>query len=426
MAASQITKKRILIVAATTGYQTRSFESAAREMDLEVILATDRCHELDNPWGDNAVPIRFEQPHEAPSILSEHPRPDGVIAVGDRPTVIAAIIAKALGLPYHPVEAVEICRNKHAARERFRAAGLLVPEYFRVPVTFEPAEAARSASYPCVLKPLGLSGSRGVIRADDDTEFVEAFHRIRALLETPDICRLQDETDRYIQIETFIPGVEFAVEGLVTAGELQVLALFDKPDPLDGPFFEESIYVTPSRASQAILDDIVETTRKAVRALGLTHGPVHAEMRHKEKGTWMLEVAARPIGGLCSQCLRLDRGVSLEQLILKHALGENVRGFQRETGASGVMMIPIPENGIYLGVSGTEHASAVTGVDSVIITAKHGQRLRQLPEGASYLGFIFARGDEPQEVESALREAHGKLRFEIARELDQFLLRGGT
>jgi biotin carboxylase len=422
----QIIKKRILIVAATTGYQTRSFESTAREMELDIVMATDRCHQLDDPWGDDAVPVRFHEPEEALSLLGEQQRTNGVIAVGDRPTVVAARIAKALELPYHTVEAVEICRNKHTAHERFRAAGLLVPKYFRVPVTFEPAEAARSATYPCVLKPLGLSGSRGVIRANDDAEFVEAFNRIRALLDTPDILRLQDDTDRHIQIEAFIPGAEYALEGIVTGGELQVLAVFDKPDPLDGPFFEESIYVTPSRSPQAVLDLIVETTRKAIRALGLTHGPVHAEMRHNESGVWMLEVAARPIGGLCSQSLRFDGGVSLERLILLHALGEDVRGINREPSASGVMMIPIPESGIYLGVSGIEDASVVPGVESVTITAKHGQRLQKLPEGASYLGFIFARGDRPQDVESALREAHGKLRFEIARELDQFLLRGGT
>jgi biotin carboxylase len=370
--------------------------------------------------------VRFHEPEEALSIVLQQPPPNGVMAVGDRPTVIAAMIARALELPFHPLEAVEICRNKHAARERFRAAGLLVPEYFRVPVDFEASEAARSASYPCVLKPLGLSASRGVIRANDEIEFVEAFHRIRALLDTPDIRRLQDDTDRYLQIEAFIPGVEYALEGVVTSGELQVLAIFDKPDPLNGPYFEESIYVTPSRSPQAVLDLIVDTTHRAIRALGLTHGPVHAEMRHNETGVWMLEVAARPIGGLCSQSLRFEGTVSLERLILLHALGEDIRGINREPSASGVIMIPIPENGIYLGVGGIEDASVVPGVESVTITAKYGQRLQKLPEGASYLGFIFARGNQPQKVESALREAHGKLRFEIARELDQFLLRGGT
>jgi hypothetical protein len=205
-----------------------------------------------------------------------------------------------------------------------------------------------------------------------------------------------------------------------------VLAVFDKPDPLDGPFFEESIYVTPSRAPETVVNAIVETTQKAVRALGLTHGPIHAEMRHNQSGVWMLEVAARPIGGMCSQCLRFDGGITLEQLIIRHALGENVREWRREACASGVMMIPIPENGVYTGVSGAEEASAVPGIDAVIITAKEGQRLLKLPEGASYLGFLFARGSRPRQVEAALREAHGKLRFEIAKELDQFLVLGGT
>jgi biotin carboxylase len=276
--------KRILIVAATTGYQTRVFESAARDMGIKVILATDRCDHLEDPWGDNAVPVRFHKPADALPLLQRMERPDGVIAVGDRPTVVAAMAADMFGLPYHSVEAVEICRNKFAAHEQFRRGGLPVADYFRVPITNDPTEAARSARYPCVLKPLGLSASRGVIRANDEIEFLEAFERIRALLRTSDIRRLQDEGDGYIQVESFIPGKEFALEGLVTAGNLQVLAIFDKPDPLDGPFFEETIYVTPSREPNAVQEAIIAATRTAIRAAGLTHGPVHAEMRVNEDG----------------------------------------------------------------------------------------------------------------------------------------------
>jgi biotin carboxylase len=411
--------KTILIVAATTGYQTRSFEAAAREMGLKIVLATDRCDHLDDPWGDNAVPVRFQKPEDALEALRRSgERPDGVIAVGDRPTLIAAMAARAFDLPYHSVEAVEICRNKYAARERFRRAGLPMPEYFRVPATFEPGEAARRAAYPCVLKPLGLSGSRGVIRADDEIEFIDAFYRIRNLLAFPEIRQRQDVEDTFIQVEEFMPGCEYALEGIVTSGELQVLDVFDKPDPLDGPYFEETLYVTPSRAASEVVAAIEETTRRAVRALGLTHGPVHAEMRHNERGVWMLEVAARPIGGLCSRSLHFEGGLTLEHLLIRHALGGDVRRVRREPGASGVMMIPIPENGVYRNVTGLDEAGGVSGINSVIITAKEGQRLLKLPEGASYLGFLFARADTPAEVETALRVAHSKLTFDIAKELD--------
>jgi biotin carboxylase len=287
-----------------------------------------------------------------------------------------------------------------------------------VPLTHEPAEAARRARYPCVLKPLSLSASRGVIRANDEMEFIEAFRRISAMLDHPELRRLADDTDRYLQVEDFIPGPEFALEGLVTGGKLRVLALFDKPDPLDGPFFEETIYVTPSRQSERVRLRIVDTTQKSIHALGLTHGPIHAEMRVNEAGVWMLEVAARPIGGLCSRSLRFDGGESLEHLVIRHALGEDVRRIEREPTASGVMMTPIPENGIYMGVSGAEAAESTPGIEAVIITAKYGQRLLKLPEGASYLGFIFARGVQPGDVESALREAHSRLSFEIAKELE--------
>jgi biotin carboxylase len=265
-----------------------------------------------------------------------------------------------------------------------------------------------------VLKPLGLSGSRGVIRADDEGQFLVAFERIRALLRGADVAALREDQNRYIQVESFIEGREFAIEGIVTHGALQVLAIFDKPDPLDGPFFEETIYVTPSRESEEVQKLIVRTTRSAVHALGLTHGPIHAEMRVNSKGAWLLEVAARPIGGICARALRFEGGIPLEELILRHAVGEDVSRARLAGAASGVMMIPIPKAGIYQGVDGVEKAASIPGVEDVIITAKEGQKILPLPEGSSYLGFLFARGESPEQVEKSLRDAHACLNFEIA------------
>jgi biotin carboxylase len=221
-----------------------------------------------------------------------------------------------------------------------------------------------------------------------------------------------------LQVESYIPGREFALEGLATDGELRAIAIFDKPDPLEGPFFEETIYVTPSRESDDVQRELIRTAEQAVRALGLRHGPVHAELRHNAEGAWMLEAHARPIGGLCAKALRFSGGIPLEEVILRHALGEDVSSLQLEEGASGVMMIPIPKGGVFHSVSGIEDAARVCGVEDVIITAKAGQHLIPLPEGASYLGFIFARGAEPDAVEHALHAAHGNLRFEIATALE--------
>jgi biotin carboxylase len=409
---------KILLVAAKLGYQTRSFEDAARRLAVELRYATDRCHVLDNPWGDDAIALRFEQPEDAAAaIAAAEPHPGGIVAVGDRPAHIAALAAHRLRLPWSPPDAVAAARNKNEARRRFAAAGLPVPEFFRVPLSAGPLQAAARAPYPCVLKPLGLSASRGVIRAGNRLEFIHAFERIAAILEQPEIRQMQEDQDRFLQVEHYIPGVEYALEGILTHGRLQVHAIFDKPDDLRGPFFEETIYVTPSRASEALQAAIVLATETAVEALGLTHGPIHAEMRVHRSEVWVLEVAARPIGGICSRSLRFTGEASLEELILRHALGEPVTSLRREPEASGVMMIPIPRNGVYRGVTGVEAASAVAGVWSVEITAKEGQKLQKLPEGSTYLGFLFARAEHPAEVEAALRQAHTKLEFDIAPEL---------
>lgn len=412
-----ITTARILLVAATTGYQTRSFAAAARARGIDVILATDRCHVLEDPWGDSAIPVRFEEPEKAASILSGA-AVDGIVAVADRPALVAALAAEKLGIPFHPPAAVAACRNKHRMREIFAEAGLAVPRNFRVALDSDAGAAAERAGYPCVLKPLGLSASRGVIRANNPREFDVAFERIQRILDRPEIRRFHDELDRAIQVEDYIEGRELALEGLMTRGELRVLAIFDKPDPLEGPFFEETIYVTPSREPAGVQQAIIETTRAAISALGLFHGPVHAEMRVNAAGVHMLEVAARPIGGLCARALRFEGGINLEALATLHAIGAMPGSLALSPPASGVMMIPVPGAGIFESVAGVVEARATAGVDDVIITAKQGQQLVPLPEGSSYVGFVFSSGKEPAAVEHSLRLAHARLRFKILASLD--------
>jgi biotin carboxylase len=403
---------RILIVAATTGYQTRMFADAARRLGFEAVLATDRCHVLEDPWGDRAIPVRFDEPYAAAEAIAQAGPFDGIIAVADRPTLVAALAAEKLGVRYNSPASVEAAHNKFLARQRFEAAALPVPGFFRVPIGEDPTQV--EASYPCVLKPLGLSASRGVIRANDPAEFAAAFRRIEALLVRPEIRMMRDEQNRYIQVESFIEGREYAIEGVLTGGSLNTLAVFEKPDPLDGPFFEETIYITPSRAEPSAL---IAAAEKAIRALGLARGPVHAELRYDGRTAWVLEVAARPIGGLCAKALRFDGGMPLEELLLRHAAGEDISHLQVQPGASGVMMIPIAREGIYEGVEGVESARGVSGITDIEITAKVGHALEPLPEGATYLGFIFARGESSGEVERSLRRAHAKLQFQIAPSL---------
>jgi hypothetical protein len=407
--------KRLLLIGATTGYQTRVFAEAAGRLGYELVLATDRCHVLDDPWGDRAIPLRFEDPPAAAQALDEDKRADGIagiVAVGDRPAYIAALAAQRLGIPYNSPDSVVSSTNKFLARDRFRSAGLPVPQFHRIALQDGPERAAATVPYPCVLKPLSLSASRGVIRANNSSEFIAAFGRIEKLLADPDIVRLHENQDRFLQVESFIEGREFALEGILTHGDLRLLALFDKPDPLDGPFFEETIYVTPSREDNATQAAILRTTQAATQALGLTHGPIHAEMRVNRHGVWMLEVAPRPIGGLCARVLP-----GLEELILLHAAGEYPGALVTPAPAAGVMMIPIPREGIYVDVEGQDAARAEPGIEDVIITAKQGQKLMPLPEGASYLGFIFARAETPDAAEQALRNAHRQLHFEIATAL---------
>jgi formate-dependent phosphoribosylglycinamide formyltransferase (GAR transformylase) len=426
------TRKKLLLFAAKLGYQTRSLDEAAQRLGVDVIFVTDRCHQLDDPWGDRAIAVHFESPEVAAYSVMEAARKlgpngevatiDGILAFGDRPAVTAAYVARGLGIAYNHPAAVEACRSKLRMREVFRDAGLRGPWFRNVAVSPVVEPALMGISYPCVLKPISLSASQGVVRANSREEFVAAAERIRKLLASPEIlARKEAGLDRLI-VEGFIAGREVAVEGLLTDGELRVLAIFDKPDPLDGPYFEETIYVTPSRLSAAELREIERSARDAVRAIGLTQGPVHAEFRVNEEGVWALEVAPRPIGGLCARALRFvgrsdGEVVGLEELLLRHAVGLPGGDWAREAEASGVMMIPVPKSGVLERVEGVEAARGVEGITEVEITARVHDFIAGWPEGSSYLGFLFARGAEPEAVERALREAHTELKFTISERL---------
>lgn len=420
---------RILFLTTKLGYQTRVFAEAAKKLGLEARFGSDRCDRLDDPWQDQALPLHFEHPDQAAAKVVQYARQHGVsaiVAIGDRPTSTAARACATLGLPSHPAEAADLCRDKHRSRQRLREAGLPMPRFQRfhldVDATTLAAAIESSTGYPCVLKPLALSGSRGVIRADSAEEAARAFERIRALLRSGEIGQLREESSDYIQAEEYLPGEEVALEAVVDRGRLHPLALFDKPEPLTGPYFEETIYVTPSRKPAARQTEIVRMLERAVAALGLRHGPVHAEFRVNERGVFPLEVAARPIGGLCSRALRfklplVEEEMSLEEVVIRLALGMDTRRVVRETAAAGVMMIPIPKGGIYEGAEGVEEARAAEGIESIEITVQPGRKVAPLPEGGSYLGFIFARGKSPEAVERALKEAHHRLRFRIAAEI---------
>ncbi len=422
---SPIAKPRILLFTAKLGYQTRAFDAAAKKLGVELVFVTDRCHQLDDPWHDRAMPVRFEAPEEAAHAVMQAQagqRVDGVLALGDRPTLAAAYVARGLGIAHNHPASVEACRSKLRLREVFRDAGLPTPWFRSVPLQAIPEPALMGITYPCVLKPVSLSASQGVVRVNNRDEFLAGASRLKRLLESAEIQATRESNlDRMI-VEEYLPGREVAVEGLLTGGELRVLAIFDKPDPLEGPYFEETIYVTPSRLTETEQELIKRSFVEATRALGLTHGPVHGEFRLNDRGVWPIEVAARPIGGLCARALRFQiedehEPIGLEELLLRHALSLPGRDAPRETAASGVLMIPVPTSGILEKVEGAEEARAVAGVTQLEITARWRDYIAAWPEGSSYLGFLFARGETPAEVENALREGHARLSFRLTPRL---------
>lgn len=376
-----------------------------------MVVASEHRQALAGVMGHRALTVSCRNPDEAAdriARLAARKPLDAVVAVDDEGVLVAALAGQRLGLAHNPPDAAARSRDKSAMRRALEDAGVPQPEFRMAGPDAEVAGLAAEVGLPCVVKPVSLSGSRGVIRADDREAAVVAAKRVRAIL-----ADAGEDPDAPLLVERYIPGDEVAVEGLLRGGTLEPLAVFDKPDPLEGPYFEETIYVTPSRLPPETLDAIVRMTADAAAALELVEGPIHAELRTDGGRAWVLELAARSIGGLCSRSLRFGVGVTLEEVILRHALGLPIDDLRRESAASGVMMIPIPRAGILEEVRGQDRARAVPGIAGLELTIGPGRQVIPLPEGDRYLGFLFARADGPEEVEDALRIAHGLLEIVI-------------
>ena len=428
---------RVLLLLPTTTYRTEAFVCAASRLGVDVTVASEQPNTLAqlNPAG--LLTLNFKDPQKAAQRVVEFStshRIDAVVSVDSQVVVMGAAISAALGLRHNSVKSAIAAQDKHRMRQRFKQTGVPSPQFTLCSLDEDRTTLAGRVGFPCIVKPLSLAASQGVIRADNQGQFIRAVDRLEAILkrehgtstasDTSGDRREQSQvrpsaSSRQFLVEQFVGGSEVALEGMLTRGELHMLALFDKPDPLDGPFFEETIYVTPSRLVAEMQEEIAQCAAQAARALGLTEGPIHAELRLAKDGPSVIEVNARSIGGLCSRVLRFGTGMSLEELIIRHALEEGVELPERQSQAAGVMMIPVPRAGRLIEIRGLDEAKAVSGVEDVTISAHPGQRLVPLPEGARYLGFTFATAVSPEAVEAALRESHAQLEFVIEPFVDR-------
>jgi biotin carboxylase len=403
---------RVLLLVPARTYRATDFLVAASRMGLELVVGSDGALPL---GGHPVVRVNPNDPERSVArLVAESDPVDAVVAADTPMLVLAATVAARMGLPNNRVEAVRAAADKATQRRRWAAAGVAQPAFRIVPAdASEEAlqEAAARVGYPCVVKAVSLSGSQGVLRADDGAAATDAARRIRQILRVAG-----RPVDEPLLVEAYIPGWELSVDGLLTGGELTITAVFDKPDTPQGPTFEETVLLTPSRLPQPILCEALRTAERAAGALGLRYGPIHAELRldtrHRGQRPTMLELAARSIGGLCSRALRFLDGASLEQLVLANALDRQVTP-HRLAQPAGVLMLPVERAGVLQAVHGRTQAAAVPGITGLSITTPVGQPVQPLPEGDRYLGFVFAEAATHQEVQEALRAARRRLRVVI-------------
>ena len=417
--------KRAMLLVPTRAYRTEDYIASAERLGIELCLANDRCHVLAETWPEGALPLDFRDPDRAAATIVESAREkplSGIVATDEITAIIAARASAQLGLPCVSPEAAAAAGNKLRLRQTLAEAGLPQPRCASLSRHASLAEvagylSARQLDFPVVIKPLHLSGSRGVMRVDTMDELAKRWPRLLALLGDPEVRAKDPEAAETILVESFVPGREVAFEGILQTGTLHALAIFDKPDPLDGPFFPETLYVTPSREPVVARDALASAVAAAARAIGLENGPVHAELRLPPSGYGgpvVLELAARSIGGLCGRIFAFATRVPLEDLVMAQAAGVDIAeraGLARDSmvagGASGCLMIPVPGAGVLRSIDGIEEALEVAGICDVVITARPGEVVVPLPEGQTYMGFAFARSEDWNGVIEALRAARG-------------------
>ena len=399
-------RPRVLLLVPARTYRAADFLLAAGRMELDVVVASDGALPL---GGRPVIPVRPADLEASTRRVLARAGPVNAVVAADTPMLaLAATVAARMGLPHNPVDAVLAATGKAAQRQRWAAAGLPQPSFRIVPAGDSVRPAAEAVGFPCVVKAVSLSASQGVLRADHPAAAVEAARRIRKVLD-----EAERPAEEPLLIEEYLPGPELSIDGVLAAGDLTVTAVFDKPATPDGPTFEETLLVRPSRLPSGTLAAAVRTAADAARSLGLSTGPIHAELRVADRGPVMLELAPRSIGGLCSRALRFPGGASLEEIVLANALGRAIPAATGSPRPCGVFMLPVPRAGILRAVEGRAAALAVPGITGLTITIPPGQRVRPLPDGDRYLGFVFAEGATRPEVEHALTAASQRLRVLI-------------
>ncbi len=403
--------RRVLLILPTRTYRAAAFLEAARRLELEVVVASDQASTLGRLRPGQELVIDLEDPTAAAAAAAEWAQGrsiDAVVPVDDGAVLAAAYIAERLGLRGNPVDAVAATRNKLVLRQQLKAGRASQLSWWSWPDGAVP----QGIRFPAVVKPLDQAGSRGVIRVDDRAQLLHAGERIRRAL-AADLCRVDSQDVAPLLVEEFVAGPEVAVEGLLVNGALLVLAVYDKPEPLDGPYFEETVYTVPSELTEPQLAAVVNEVEAAIRALGLTDGPIHAELRLAGGTPIVIDLASRSIGGRCSAVLRFRSGRTLEEMLLLSALGEGPSDPGLEIGTRGVMMMPIPAAGTLRSIDGRESALGLPGIEAIELSVPIGGSVKPLPDGDRYLGFIFARGDTAHEVTAQLRAAYRELRLVV-------------
>ena len=383
--------KKLLLVIPENSYKSNDFVVAAEKLGIDFLIITD-SEQVSSKFSDTVIINKFDAELNKNN-LKKLKDVTHVLPVDHSALKFSGYLVDLLEVKGNKLESINLSMNKYESRKIFNSL-LDIKVNNEIIKNIDDVNTFINKNGTSVLKPIYGTASKSVLKINNVEKNKEQIEKL-----------MQDCFDQDLVIEEYIDGKEYALEGTIINSELKKIVIFDKPVEYKHPYFEESIYITPSELSSEAEKRVVSIVDKACKKIGLEDGPVHVEFKINENQIFIIEINPRMIGGLCSRCLSFGLfKVSLEEIILHAFMNNELKNIELLNNYVGVLMIPTPKSGKFISIN-KEELEKIPNISNVEITVPEGSDLLEPPYGDKYLGFAFSQGIDKKTVNESLLTA---------------------
>ncbi len=383
--------KKLLLVIPENSYKSNDFVVAAEKLGIDFLIITD-SEQVSSKFSDTVIINKFDAELNKNN-LKKLKDVTHVLPVDHSALKFSGYLVDLLEVKGNKLESINLSMNKYESRKIFNSL-LDIKVNNEIIKNIDDVNTFINKNGTSVLKPIYGTASKSVLKINNVEKNKEQIEKL-----------MQDCFDQDLVIEEYIDGKEYALEGTIINSELKKIVIFDKPVEYKHPYFEESIYITPSELSSEAEKRVVSIVDKACKKIGLEDGPVHVEFKINENQIFIIEINPRMIGGLCSRCLSFGLfKVSLEEIILHAFMNNELKNIELLNNYVGVLMIPTPKSGKFISIN-KEELENIPNISNVEITVPEGSDLLEPPYGDKYLGFAFSQGIDKKTVNESLLTA---------------------